>query len=390
MRRGRRPSCGAMLTIENRFSGASSTAGYTTNKFGGVKPAAPSHLRNEVSHAPPNGSSGHAGSGGSYAPPVPTNYPASYPAGPLPLFVPPPGQRKIQGAERPRTQSFYTTYASRMRTGVSSLVQPLVVTGGPQDDFGGALNAAPASGAGGGGGGTASGYASGSATPVGSGPELLSRSGRVMRRTVNYAEDAGSIGSDDDDDDDSTSDASETRRRRRAADAASEAQRQAAVAAQRKAERERERQAGWSWLGERPPGDRVTSMMAERSDRQFSTDSKMTDRYRPRWAGGRSGGGFCSDLTPRDRPEDELERAAARPCLLVPIRVEIDTDTHRIRDCFTWNLNGGRRQMPARSRAADGSAPLPSQNASSRRTSSPGSFAKTLACRASTLPKLAR
>jgi chromatin structure-remodeling complex subunit SFH1 len=36
---------------------------------------------------------------------------------------------------------------------------------------------------------------------------------------------------------------------------------------------------------------------------------------------------------------DALQREAHRRSALVPIRVEFETDTHRIRDCFVWNLN---------------------------------------------------
>lgn len=36
--------------------------------------------------------------------------------------------------------------------------------------------------------------------------------------------------------------------------------------------------------------------------------------------------------------QEELERQAKRTSALVPIRVEFETDTHRIRDCFVWNL----------------------------------------------------
>lgn len=37
-------------------------------------------------------------------------------------------------------------------------------------------------------------------------------------------------------------------------------------------------------------------------------------------------------------PEAEkVEANAAQPCSLIPIRVEFETDTHRIRDCFAWN-----------------------------------------------------
>ncbi|KAH7909819.1 hypothetical protein BJ138DRAFT_1136396 [Hygrophoropsis aurantiaca] len=36
--------------------------------------------------------------------------------------------------------------------------------------------------------------------------------------------------------------------------------------------------------------------------------------------------------------EDAIEAQARRRTALVPIRVEFETDTHRIRDCFVWNL----------------------------------------------------
>jgi len=38
-------------------------------------------------------------------------------------------------------------------------------------------------------------------------------------------------------------------------------------------------------------------------------------------------------------PQASLEEQAAKPANLIPIRVELETDTHRIRDCFLWNLN---------------------------------------------------
>ncbi|KAI0331910.1 SNF5-domain-containing protein [Cubamyces sp. BRFM 1775] len=38
-------------------------------------------------------------------------------------------------------------------------------------------------------------------------------------------------------------------------------------------------------------------------------------------------------------PESALEAQAEKPTALIPIRVEFETDTHRIRDCFVWNLN---------------------------------------------------
>ncbi|KAH9840785.1 uncharacterized protein C8Q71DRAFT_854652 [Rhodofomes roseus] len=36
---------------------------------------------------------------------------------------------------------------------------------------------------------------------------------------------------------------------------------------------------------------------------------------------------------------DALEYQARKPTALVPIRVEFETDSHRIRDCFVWNLH---------------------------------------------------
>lgn len=40
-------------------------------------------------------------------------------------------------------------------------------------------------------------------------------------------------------------------------------------------------------------------------------------------------------------PPYALEAQAERRTSLVPIRVEFETDTHRIRDCFVWNVNEG-------------------------------------------------
>ena len=39
------------------------------------------------------------------------------------------------------------------------------------------------------------------------------------------------------------------------------------------------------------------------------------------------------------RPLELLEAHSREKTALVPIRVEFETDTHRIRDCFVWNLH---------------------------------------------------
>jgi chromatin structure-remodeling complex subunit SFH1 len=36
--------------------------------------------------------------------------------------------------------------------------------------------------------------------------------------------------------------------------------------------------------------------------------------------------------------QEALEEQAKKPTALVPIRVEFETETHRVRDCFVWNL----------------------------------------------------
>ncbi|KAI0367752.1 SNF5-domain-containing protein [Pilatotrama ljubarskyi] len=38
-------------------------------------------------------------------------------------------------------------------------------------------------------------------------------------------------------------------------------------------------------------------------------------------------------------PQLALDAQAEKPTALIPIRVEFETETHRIRDCFVWNLN---------------------------------------------------
>ena len=37
--------------------------------------------------------------------------------------------------------------------------------------------------------------------------------------------------------------------------------------------------------------------------------------------------------------QSALEAQAQKPTALIPIRVEFETDSHRVRDCFVWNLN---------------------------------------------------
>ncbi|CAL1712345.1 unnamed protein product [Somion occarium] len=59
-------------------------------------------------------------------------------------------------------------------------------------------------------------------------------------------------------------------------------------------------------------------------------------------------------------PQDAMENQARKPSSLVPIRVEFETDTHRIRDCFVWNLHEGliRPETFARAFCMDLDLPL--------------------------------
>ncbi|KAJ7643778.1 hypothetical protein FB45DRAFT_281880 [Roridomyces roridus] len=63
-----------------------------------------------------------------------------------------------------------------------------------------------------------------------------------------------------------------------------------------------------------------------------------------KWVGGppTAQNGTPTQVTPTVHvysSQDVVDREATRPAALVPIRVEFETETHRIRDCFVWNLN---------------------------------------------------
>lgn len=44
-------------------------------------------------------------------------------------------------------------------------------------------------------------------------------------------------------------------------------------------------------------------------------------------------------LTHKHSPQAAVDTQAEKPTALIPIRVEFETETQRIRDCFVWNLN---------------------------------------------------
>lgn len=42
--------------------------------------------------------------------------------------------------------------------------------------------------------------------------------------------------------------------------------------------------------------------------------------------------------------DDVVDLNSEMPSYLVPIRIEFETDKLRIRDCFTWNIEGETRE----------------------------------------------
>ncbi|WVW80377.1 hypothetical protein I302_102358 [Kwoniella bestiolae CBS 10118] len=269
-------------------------------------------------------------------------HPQSYPPGILPYFSAPPGQKTydVTLSTPPTSQALYTTYPSRIRTGITSLVQPEHITGGSKEREAfyaeqerELLNAQRGG--------------SGTSTPRYDSPlpgrgAGLSTSRRGGRGRVNYAEDA----SDDDEDeeeDDEEDDEEEMEeppsdpeddnygsRRRPGATRHSSSRRDLhsygagggyghdsqLMARANKAKRKREEMdRGWTWLGVRTPAERVRSSGARVTKHAYVS-------------------------------EELLEKEADRPELLVPITIDLDIPSHdpntqgiRIKDRFLWNIN---------------------------------------------------
>ncbi|WOO85705.1 Chromatin structure-remodeling complex subunit sfh1 [Vanrija pseudolonga] len=247
-------------------------------------------------------------------------YPETYPPGPLGFFLAPPGQRTFDHTlqSTPVTQGFFTTYPSRMRTGVTTLVQPETVTGGPKEReyFLAELDRE-----------LAGARSSGQSTPrIESPAPHLSRksttttlSGRRAGR-VNYAEkeeseeeeesseeEIGEAASDPEDDN-----YGERRRRR---DTGLSADHLASMRIGRIKKKHSELERGWTWLGDRVPAERVKSEIAR------VTKHKIV-------------------------PEELLASEAERPEMLVPITVDYDVPSPtgdqtgiKIKDRFLWNAN---------------------------------------------------
>ncbi|EIW72832.1 hypothetical protein TREMEDRAFT_26575 [Tremella mesenterica DSM 1558] len=245
--------------------------------------------------------------------------------GPLPYFLPPPGQMSHDPSlsSEPNTQAVYSTYPSRLRTGVTGLVQPEQLTGGPRERelFLAELDREISS--------TRPG--SGASTPRYDSPTSFGKpkrpnlTGRRIR-AVNYAEkasdDESSEGEDMDDfEDDSDLEDENLPRSKKRREVERQLQPngggdvQAAMRIARLRKKKEELDKGWTWIGDRVPGERVRSVRAKATKHQYMS-------------------------------EELLLREAGRPEALIPITVDLEVSSEvqdqmgiKIRDRFLWNVN---------------------------------------------------
>ncbi|KAH0587882.1 hypothetical protein H2248_006634 [Termitomyces sp. 'cryptogamus'] len=194
--------------------------------------------------------------------------PAPYSPAPLPVPVPlvPPNPPRPPLPTTP--QALASTYASRLRTGATLLMQPILSS-----------SAAPAAGT-----------------------RSTGRRGAV----INYADpgsgdelpDAGAIESDDSD----FVASGGTRTSLRQSQSRGTRGASATPGASQKAELDQ------SYLGMVPPAKFIKSRHILPTQHVYPT-------------------------------QDVMDKHASNRTSLIPIRVEFETETHRIRDCFVWNLN---------------------------------------------------
>ncbi|KAK7028161.1 Chromatin structure remodeling complex protein sfh1 [Paramarasmius palmivorus] len=228
--------------------------------------------------------------------PAPVPVATPYRSLPQPQAVPVAASQPVQNAASrlvvPATsQALRTTYSSRLRTGATLLMQPIITTGSTSN--------APS---------TSAATAVATTTVAATTAALGTRSSGRRTGVVNYADpgsgdefpDAGAIDSDDSD----FVASGGTRTSIRQGKGGAGAKGTGAFRLQGSAGAGEEA-LDQSYLGMVPP------------------DKFIKARYMPMTA---------------HVDEESLFQQSRRPSALVPIRVEFDTETHRIRDCFVWNL----------------------------------------------------
>ncbi|GAA6060000.1 hypothetical protein JCM10212_001158 [Sporobolomyces blumeae] len=208
--------------------------------------------------------------------------PVKHPLGPSGAPVLP--MTRITQAAHEGKQALFTTYPTRMRLGTSSLMQPsaLAPAGNPHGADG---QAGPGGAAGGGYAGGRAG--SGTSTPIG---------GKRHRSTVNYAE-LGQLSDPDEDD------ADEPRSKRGGSNVPGIVPKKALLQ-----EKDQMWGDGKSYLGVLPPGNMVIVQPAVKTRHPAMT-------------------------------EEMLEEYAELPAAFVPIQLDLDFRSFKIRDSFVWNVN---------------------------------------------------
>lgn len=235
-----------------------------------------------------------AGTPTPYTPPV---YQAPLPAVPLPPPVPPVAPNPPRPPLPTSLQALQSTYASRLRTGATLLMQPIIAstsTAGARTAIrrGGVVN-----------------YAD-----PGSGDELP---------------DAGALDSDDSEFVASGGTRTSVRqgRNRQSAGMSVFNSTTGATTAQPLPAKTEKTELDQSYLGMVPPAKFIKQRWIHPTAHVYPyvlTSLISSVVYSNSYLG---------------RTQDMMEQHAENKSSLVPIRVEFETETHRVRDCFVWNLN---------------------------------------------------
>ncbi|BGP40348.1 Chromatin structure remodeling complex protein sfh1 [Rhodotorula kratochvilovae] len=218
----------------------------------------------------------------------PPQPPQRHPLSLAPGAVPP--LTRITGPGNEGKQASFTTLPARMRLGTSTLVQPNVP--GPSSSGGGTKETAAAA--------------------VGASIPGVAAGTKRIRSTVNYAD----LENLDDPDEDSDPDAPRKRgasgtpgvQRKRGAAAAAAPQPQEGTPGPKAEQKPEVWGDGKSYLGVLPPGNLVQVQPAKGTKHTACT-------------------------------EDQLEEAAETPGAFIPVQIDLDVDTFKIRDCFVWNVH---------------------------------------------------
>jgi len=159
---------------------------------------------------------------------------------------------------------------------------------------------------------------SGASTPVGGGGGGMGGGGKRQRSTVNYAE-LGQISDADDDDTD------DPRSKRGVSGVPGMQPKKSLVEGQLQMWGD-----GKSYLGVLPPANMVTVQPAVKTKHAASYVTSPADLARLQLIVG-----ILTYST-----EEQLEDLAEIPAAFVPIQIDLDYKTFKIRDSFVWNVNG--------------------------------------------------